>query len=83
MRFFVYLKTISVGEKKDYKIYYIFKLNCNNNDYCFGGLSVERNDIFFDINTLSNRDKMFNAFEHLVKLAKSNKDFYEKDPFGN
>lgn len=83
MRFFVYLKSIIPGDKKDYTINYIFKLKCIRGDYCFGGLSVERDDIFFDINTSSNRDKLFNAFTNLITLAKANKDFYEKDPFGN
>jgi len=82
-RFYAYLKSLQIGYKKDYKDYYVMTLDCTGYQLCFGGISVERTDVYFSISTSSNRDKLFNAFSHLIDLAKNNKEFYEKDPFGN
>ena len=82
-QFYAYLKSLQIGHKKDYKDYFVTTLDCTGYQLCFGGLSVERADVYFSISTASNRDKLYNAFSHLIDLAKKNKEFYEKDPFGN
>jgi hypothetical protein len=82
-RFYAYLKALKSGHKTDYSEYYITTLDCIGSQLCFGGIGVERTDVYFSITTISNRDKLHNAFLHLLELAKSNKEFYNKDPFGN
>lgn len=82
-RFYTYLKSLQIGHKKDYSDYYAMTIECSGYQLCFGGIGVERTDVSFLISTSSNRDKLYNAFSHLIDSAKNNKDFYEKDPFGN
>lgn len=82
-RFYAYLKALQIGNKKDYTNYYVMTLICTASKLCFGGIGVERADVYFSISTASNRDKLHNAFSHLLDLAKDNKAFYEKDPFEN
>jgi hypothetical protein len=81
--FYAYLKSLQIGHKKDYSDYYSMSLDCAGFQLCFGGIGVDRTDVTFQVTTASNRDKLYNAFSHLLDLAKNNKDFYEKDPFGN
>lgn len=83
LRFYVYLKAIAVNYKSDYSNYYIMNLKCTQASNCFGGLSVERDNISFSINTATNRDKLYNAFSHLLKISLANIEYYEKDPFSN
>ena len=81
--FYAYLKSLQIGEKKDYSDNFVTTLGCTGSQLCFGGISVDRSFVNFSISTASNRDKLHNAFSHLIDLAKQNKDYYEKDPFGN
>jgi hypothetical protein len=81
--FFTYLKSMQIGHKKDYDSYYVLTLDCKNLEYCLGGLNVNRTDKYFMITTAANRDRLFNAFAHLLELAYLNKNFYSKDPFEN
>ena len=56
---------------------------CNNFNFCFIGLGVDRSDIYFMIQNESDRDKLDNAFNHLIDLANNIKEFKDKDPFSN
>jgi len=87
--FKVYLKTIHTGKRNNYPnkdfhfSYYVNQLVCNGLDYCFIGLGVDRGDIYFMIESETDRDKLDNAFKHLIEFANNNKDYKEKDPFSN
>ena len=88
---YAYLNTLLMGNKKEfsgpptqYKLYLVcsYPPGCVTYQFNDEGSST-RISLDFEVDDYGVRERLQNALNHLLDLAKNNKDFYKKDPFSN
>lgn len=86
---YAYLKFLELGTKKDLNgppTEYKLGLQCHSLGNCVtyqfnNEGSRTQSELWFSVDNYDIRERLQKALLHLLELAKTNKDFYEKDPF--